>query len=85
MAVVIKRVPLLGRLAPNVFYSQGYGGHGLSLSHACGDILCDAVQGNTARLEMFERVSPGRIPLGRKLGGYAMAAEMLYHRLRDRF
>ena len=84
MAIVVKRVPLLGRLAPNVFYSQGYSGHGLSLSHACGDILCDAVQGNTARLEMFERVPPGRIPLGRKLGGYAMAAEMLYHRLRDR-
>lgn len=85
MGMVVNRVPLLGRLAPNVLYSQGYSGHGLSLSHACGEILANAVQGDTAHLDLFERVPPGRIPLGRKLGGYAMAAGMLYHRLRDWF
>jgi glycine/D-amino acid oxidase-like deaminating enzyme len=45
IGVTLNRVPLLGRIAPNVFYSQGYSGHGVNVTHLAGRIMADAVGG----------------------------------------
>jgi glycine/D-amino acid oxidase-like deaminating enzyme len=83
IGIVINRVPMLGRLSANVFYSQGYSGHGVNFTHVAGEILADAVAGNLERLDIFERVGHWRIPLGQQLGGELVALGMLYYRLRD--
>jgi gamma-glutamylputrescine oxidase len=83
IGIVVNRVPMLGRIGANVFYSQGYCGHGVNMTHACGEIIADAVAGTLERMDLFAKVPHRKIPLGQKLGGQMVALGMLYYRLRD--
>ena len=83
VGVVVNRTPLLGRIGENIFYAQGYSGHGVSLSHACGEVMADAVAGTFGRMDIFSQVPHRRIPFGPAVGGYAVALGMLYLRLLD--
>jgi gamma-glutamylputrescine oxidase len=83
VGIVVNRVPLLGRIGQNVFYALGYSGHGVSLTHACGEIMADAVAGTFERLDVFARVPHRRIPFGQAFGSQMVALGMLYFRLRD--
>ena len=83
--VVVNRAPLLGSIGENIFYAQGYSGHGVSLSHACGEVMADAVAGTFERMNIFSQVPHHKIPFGPAFGGYAVALGMLYFRLLDLF
>jgi gamma-glutamylputrescine oxidase len=83
VAIVISRVPLIGRSAPNIFFLQGYSGHGVNVSHLASEIVADAVAGRSERLEMFERVRQIGVPVGRKVGNWLLALGMAYYRLKD--
>jgi glycine/D-amino acid oxidase-like deaminating enzyme len=83
IGIVVNRVPLLGRIGHNVLYALGYSGHGVSLSHACGEIIADAVAGTLERMDLFASVPHRRLPFGQRVGGHAVALGMLYFRLRD--
>lgn len=83
LAVVPNRVPLLGRIDDNVFYSMGYSGHGVNMTHACGEIMADAITGTFERMDVFAKVPHHKIPGGQWLGGQMVAMGMLYYRLRD--
>jgi glycine/D-amino acid oxidase-like deaminating enzyme len=83
IAIVLNRVPLLGRIGPNVVYALGYSGHGVSLSHAVGEVLADAVAGTFERMDVFARVPHHKIPFGQAFGSQMVALGMLYFRLRD--
>lgn len=81
--IVLSRVPAIGRLEPNVYYMQGYSGHGVNATHIAGDIVADAVAGTMGRIDVFERIRQVRLPIGRFLGSQLLALGMLYYRLRD--
>lgn len=83
IGVVINRVPQLGRLDGNVYYAQGYSGHGICLSHVVGEIMADAVRGSMEKFDVFARIPHFRIPVGERLGSHLVALGMLYYRLRD--
>lgn len=83
IGIVVNRVPLLGRIGPNVFYALGYSGHGVSLSHTFGEVLADAVAGTCERMDVFAQVPHRKIPLGQTFGSQMVALGMLYFRLRD--
>ena len=83
VGIVVNRVPLLGRIGANVFYALGYSGHGVSLTHACGEIMADAVAGTFERMDVFAKVPHRRIPFGQTFGNHLVALGMLYFRLRD--
>jgi glycine/D-amino acid oxidase-like deaminating enzyme len=83
IGIVINRVPLVGRVGASVFYSQGYSGHGVNMTHACGEMLADAISGTLESMDLLARVPHRRLPLGQKLGGQLVAMGMLYYRLRD--
>jgi hypothetical protein len=53
------------------------------MTHASGEILAEAIAGDTCKLELFERVRHPRIPFGRVLGSQALALGMLYYRILD--
>ena len=38
MGIVMNRIPQLGKLSENVWYCQGYSGHGVATSHIMGEI-----------------------------------------------
>lgn len=81
--IVLSRAPAIGRLEPNVYYMQGYSGHGVNATHIAGDIVADAIAGTMERLDLFERIPQIRLPVGQFLGSQLLALGMLYYRLRD--
>ena len=83
VGIVVNRVPLIGRASKNVFYSVGYCGHGVNVTHMASEIMAEAVAGTFERMDLFERVKHVRMPLGNKLGNYLVALGMMYYRLLD--
>ena len=83
IGVVPNRIPLLGRISPNVFFAQGYSGNGVNMSHIAGEITADAIGGTLTRLDLFERIDHRRLPLGQWGGDRLMALGLIYYRLRD--
>lgn len=85
IGIVVTRVPLIGRVAPNVFYLQGYSGHGVNVTHIASEIIADAIGGNDERLRLFERVKHVRVPGGQWAGNQLLALGMAYYKFKDRF
>ena len=83
IGIVLSRVPLIGRSAPNVFYLQGYSGHGVNVTHLASEIVADAMDGRSERLELFGRVRQYRMPLGQWAGNQLLALGMAYYRMKD--
>lgn len=83
IGVVIRRVPLLGRVSSNVFYAMGYSGHGVAPTHVAAEIMSDAMEGKDDILQAYERIRHIRIPFGQWFGGQIVALGMLYFRMCD--
>ena len=83
IGIVIRRIPLLGRINDNVFYCQGYSGHGVNVTHIAGEIMADAVTGTMEKFDLFARMSHLRLPVGQWAGNQIIALGMLYYRLKD--
>jgi glycine/D-amino acid oxidase-like deaminating enzyme len=81
--IVLTRVPAIGRREPNVYYMQGYCGHGVNTTHIAGQIVADAIAGTMEKLDLFEKIRHVRLPVGQFLGNQLLALGMLYYRLRD--
>jgi glycine/D-amino acid oxidase-like deaminating enzyme len=81
--IVLTRVPAIGRREPNVYYMQGYCGHGVNATHIAGEVVADAISGTMERLDVFEKIRHIRLPIGQFLGNQMLALGMLYYRLRD--
>ncbi|MEX0707649.1 MAG: FAD-binding oxidoreductase [Woeseia sp.] len=84
IGVTVNRVPQFGHLAPNVYYCQGFSGHGVNMSHAAGDILAEAIAGTMERFDVFAGIRPVRVPGAYRLQSALIALGILYYRLRDR-
>jgi glycine/D-amino acid oxidase-like deaminating enzyme len=84
IGVPINRVPQLGRLAPNVFYAQGYSGHGVNVTHLVGEILADAVAGTLERFDLFANIEPIRVPGASLFANQMVSLGMLYYGLKDK-
>ncbi len=84
IGVPINRVPQFARVAPNVFYCQGYSGHGVNVTHLAGEILADAVAGTLERFDLFATVPGIRIPGAHRLHKPLVSLGMLYYQLKDR-
>lgn len=83
--ISINRIPQLGRIADNVFYAQGYSGHGVATSHIVGEIMAAALNGNPHEMEIFASARHWRLPVGRFLGNQALALGMWYFQQREKF
>ena len=83
LGVTVNRVPQLGRTAPNVYYCQGYSGHGVSTTHLAGQIMADAVAGTMERFDMFANVKPLIIPGAHTFHRPMVSLGMMYYRIRD--
>jgi glycine/D-amino acid oxidase-like deaminating enzyme len=81
--IVPNRVPMVGRVSPNVFYAQGYSGHGIATSHIVAGIVAEAVAGTMARFDLFASVPHARNPFGERAGQAMLALGMWYYRMRE--
>lgn len=83
IGIVLNRSVTVGSIAGNVFYCQGYSGHGVSASHLMGEIMADAIAGTMERFDLFAGIKHFRIPGSRWLGNQIIALGMLYYKLKD--
>lgn len=81
--IVLTRIPAIGRLEPNVYYMQGYCGHGVNATHIAAEIISDAICGTAERLDLFDKIRHYPLPSG-WLGNQLLALGMLYYRLKDK-
>lgn len=83
IGIAILRIPLLGRIDDNIYYAQGYSGHGVNATHIMGEVIADAIGGTLERYDLFARMPRLRLPFGNTVGGQLVALGMLYFRLKD--
>lgn len=83
IGVTLSRVPQMGRIAPNIFYSQGYSGHGVNVTHLAGQILADAIVGTFERFDVFAKLRPRTVPGSATFSKPMVALGMMYYRLKD--
>jgi gamma-glutamylputrescine oxidase len=81
--ISLTRAPDFGRLAPNVFFLQGFSGHGMALTSLAGKLVAEAVAGTAERFDVFARLPHRDFPGGRLLRRPSLVLAMLYYRLRD--
>jgi gamma-glutamylputrescine oxidase len=81
--ITMSRAPDFGRLEPNVFYMQGFSGHGMSLTGLAGKLVAEAVSGTAERFDVFARIPHRDFPGGPWLRRPSLVLAMLYYRLRD--
>jgi len=84
LGIVLNRIPALGRINQNVYYCQGYSGHGVNATHILGEITADAVGGTMEKFDLFADMKHFRIPGSQWIGNQIIALGMLYFRLKDR-
>lgn len=77
------RAPHFGRLAGNVYFLQGFSGHGISLTGIAGKLLADAIDGSAARFDVFAKIPHHGFPGGAAFRRPALVAAMMYFRLKD--
>ncbi len=81
--IVINRIPQLGRTADNVYYLQGYSGHGVATSHIMSEIMATAVAGDMTEFDHFAAMPHWRIPLPEWFGNQALALGMQWYKLAE--
>jgi gamma-glutamylputrescine oxidase len=81
--ITMSRAPDFGRLAPNVYYLQGFSGHGMALTGLAGKLVAEAVSGTAERFDVFARIPHRDFPGGPLLRRPSLVLAMLYYRLRD--
>lgn len=81
--ITMNRAPDFGRLEPDVYYLQGFSGHGIALTGLAGKLVAEAIAGTTERFDVFTRIPHRDFPGGALLRRPALVLAMLYYRLRD--
>jgi len=81
--ITMNRAPDFGRLAPNVYYLQGFSGHGMALTGLGGTLVAEAIAGQAERFDLFTRIRHRNFPGGKWLRTPALVLAMMWYRLRD--
>jgi gamma-glutamylputrescine oxidase len=84
IGIVLNRITTVGRINKNVYYSQGYSGHGVNATHIMGEILADAIGGAMEKFDLFADMKHFRIPGSQWMGNQIIALGMLYFRMKDK-
>lgn len=81
--LTLSRLPQLGRIGSNVYYTQGYSGHGVNTSHLAGKLLAEAIHGDSTRFDVFANLPHYPFPGGRLFRVPFTMMGAWYYGLRD--
>lgn len=84
MGIVMNRIPQLGKLSDNVWYCQGYSGHGIATSHIMGEIMAEALTGTLEKFDTFAGCKHIKVPLGDVFGNPMLAVGMWYYQMLEK-
>lgn len=77
------RLPAEGGATAEVYYLQGFSGHGLALTGLAGKLVAEAMAGDASRFDVFARLKHRPFPGGSLLRMPALVLGMAWYRLRD--
>ena len=83
VAITVNRAPHFGRVGKNIFFAQGFSGHGIALTGLAGSLIGEAVAGTAERFDLFSRIPHMPFMGGPALRTPALVLAMAYFRLRD--
>jgi gamma-glutamylputrescine oxidase len=81
--ISMSRAPDFGRVASNVYYLQGFSGHGLALTGIAGKLVAEAIAGQAERFDLFTKLKHRDFPGGKALRTPLLVLAMLWFRLKD--
>ncbi|MEL1265293.1 FAD-binding oxidoreductase [Pseudoxanthomonas putridarboris] len=81
--ISLNRAPHWGRLTPQVYFAQGFSGHGVIATGLAGKLIAEAIRGQSERLDLFAKIPHRPFPGGRALRTPLLVAAMAWYKLRD--
>jgi gamma-glutamylputrescine oxidase len=81
--ISMNRAPDFGRIGGNLYYLQGFSGHGIAMAGMAGRLAAEAIAGQSGRFDLYGRLRHRVFPGGRLLRTPALVLGMLWYRLRD--
>jgi gamma-glutamylputrescine oxidase len=81
--ISLNRAPHWGRLGGNVYFAQGFSGHGIAATGLAGRVISEAIKGQSGRLDAFALIKHGNFPGGRAFRTPMLVAAMAWFKLRD--
>ena len=84
LAITMKRLPYLARLAPNMLSASGYSGHGVGNATHAGKLMADAICGDADGFDTMSRIPTRPFPGGTALRHPILVLAMTWFALRDR-
>ena len=81
--ITMNRAPDFGRIAPNIYYLQGFSGHGVALTGLAGKLVAEAISGQAERLDLIASIPHHDFPGGKLLRTPALILGMAWYQLRD--
>ena len=84
LAITMRRLPYLTRLAPNILSASGYSGHGVGTATQAGKLMADAIAGEATGFDTMARIPNTPFPGGAALRTPLLTLAMTWYALRDR-
>jgi gamma-glutamylputrescine oxidase len=83
--ITLNKSPHFGRLGDNIYFVQGFSGHGVALAGMAGLLVAEAIAGQASRFDLMSRLRHMPFPGGALMRTPALVLGMWYYRLRDAF
>jgi gamma-glutamylputrescine oxidase len=81
--ISMSRAPHWGRIGSNLYFAQGFSGHGIAATGLAGRVIAEAIHGQSSRLDVYARIPHHKFPGGRALRTPALVLAMLWYRMKD--
>ncbi|BAU73748.1 NAD(P)/FAD-dependent oxidoreductase [Metapseudomonas furukawaii] len=82
--LTLSRLPQVGRIGDNIYYSQGCSGHGVTYTHIAGKVIAETLRGQAERFDAFASLPHYPFPGGRLFRVPFTAMGAWYYTMRDK-
>jgi len=82
IGITISRIPHFGKINKNVYFAQGYSGHGVALTALAGNMMAEAIRSDTNRFEILSQFKHMTFP-GGFLRTPVLALGMSWFKIKD--
>ncbi|WDD94617.1 FAD-binding oxidoreductase [Burkholderia sp. FERM BP-3421] len=81
--ITMNRAPHFGRLEPDVYFAQGFSGHGVNVTALAGTLIAEAIDAQAGRFDLFGAIRHRDFPGGARWRTPALMLAMAWYRIRD--